>query len=135
MRKLREYTCTNCTKLSNSREKDASFCSKKCRCDFSYKKKVKDWLTGKSTGLRGKTATAVYIKTYLISTRGEKCEQCSWCERNSYTNKIPIELDHIDGNFENNLEENLKLLCPSCHSLTGTFRSLNKKGRPRKKYY
>jgi 5-methylcytosine-specific restriction endonuclease McrA len=31
-----------------------------------------------------------------------------------------------DGNSENNLEENLRLLCPNCHSLSPNFRNLNK---------
>ena len=29
-----------------------------------------------------------------------------------YTNDIPLEIDHIDGNYLNNQEENLILLCP-----------------------
>ena len=44
--------------------------------------------------------------------------------------KVPIELDHIDGNSENNSLENLRILCPNCHSLTPTYKSSNKgKGR------
>jgi hypothetical protein len=34
--------------------------------------------------------------------------------------------DHIDGNWRNNTEENLRLLCPNCDSLTHTFSALNK---------
>ena len=37
---------------------------------------------------------------------------CGWCEKNIVTNKVPIELEHIDGNSENNSLDNLKLLCP-----------------------
>jgi len=39
---------------------------------------------------------------------------------------IPLELHHIDGNSENNLLNNLSLLCPNCHSLTSTYRGKNK---------
>ena len=66
---------------------------------------------------------------------GEKCMECGWSERNPHTGNIPIELEHIDGDFKNNKEENLKLLCPNCHSLTKTYKGANKKGRPRSKYY
>lgn len=56
--------------------------------------------------------------------------ECGWCERSKYSGKIPIELEHIDGNSENNDLKNLKLLCPNSHSLTPTYKALNKgKGR------
>lgn len=65
-------------------------------------------------------------KSYLIEKYGNKCMDCGWCEVNKTSNKIPIELEHIDGNSENNILDNLKLLCPNCHSLTSTYRALNK---------
>jgi len=43
---------------------------------------------------------------------------------------IPLELDHIDGNHQNNALDNLRLLCPNCHSLTPTFRGKNKRRAP-----
>ena len=66
------------------------------------------------------------IKVYLIKIKGEKCEQCGWDKKNEYTNKVPIEMDHIDGNSENNKLDNLRLLCPNCHSLTKTYKGANK---------
>lgn len=36
--------------------------------------------------------------------------------------KLSLELDHIDGNNQNNSRDNLRVLCPNCHSLTPTFR-------------
>ena len=46
------------------------------------------------------------------------------------TGHVPLEIDHIDGDAENNIETNLRVLCPNCHSLTPHFRNLNKgKGR------
>lgn len=64
-------------------------------------------------------------KNYLIHKHGEKCMDCGWNKTNPYSNKIPIELEHIDGNSENNELSNLKLLCPNCHSLTPTYKYLN----------
>jgi hypothetical protein len=53
------------------------------------------------------------------------------CESSLITGLVPVRLDHIDGNWENNKPENLRLLCPNCDSLTETYCALNKgKGRP-----
>ena len=64
-----------------------------------------------------------------------KCEICGWGETNKYTNTIPLEIHHMDGNYRNNSEENLQLLCPNCHSLTETVKSHNKSGRKSRKKY
>lgn len=34
---------------------------------------------------------------------------------------LTLHIDHIDGDFLNNLEENLRFLCPNCHAQTATF--------------
>lgn len=75
-----------------------------------------------------------WIKRYLIHKFGEKCMDCGWMKVHPITNKVPVELEHIDGNGENNKLENVKLLCPNCHSLTPTYKALNiGKGRYKRK--
>ncbi|MFD8448721.1 HNH endonuclease signature motif containing protein [Streptomyces coelicoflavus] len=39
---------------------------------------------------------------------------------------IPLEVDHVDGDWRNNRVENLRLLCPNCHSITDTYRGRGK---------
>lgn len=68
------------------------------------------------------------FKRHLIKSGllGEfKCFECGITKWNN--KPIVLELEHIDGNRNNNKKENLKLLCPNCHSQTSTFRKNNKK--------
>lgn len=54
------------------------------------------------------------------------CELCGWCQQ-SVDGRIPVELDHINGDHSDNRLENLRILCPNCHSLQSTHRGKNKK--------
>jgi hypothetical protein len=54
------------------------------------------------------------------------CELCGWAERTP-DGRIPIELDHINGDKNDNRLENLRILCPNCHSLQPTHRGLNQR--------
>jgi hypothetical protein len=75
-------------------------------------------------------ASSTTMKGYLIKKFGAKCSICGWDKVNEHTKKCPIEIDHIDGDSNNNTSENCRILCPNCHSLTSTYKGLNKgKGR------
>lgn len=58
------------------------------------------------------------------------CEICGWAQQ-SPDGRIPVELDHINGDNCDNRLENLRILCPNCHSLQPTHRGLNQKRRRR----
>ncbi|WP_433450683.1 HNH endonuclease signature motif containing protein [Streptomyces sp. CA-142005] len=59
-------------------------------------------------------------------------ERCALCgiEPVWHGEPLPLEVDHIDGDWRNNGVENLRFLCPNCHSTTDTYRGRGK-GRAR----
>jgi len=74
-----------------------------------------------------------YFQSYKLKKRlfeakikAKKCEICDWCEK-SKDGRLPLELDHINGDSMDNRLENLRVLCPNCHSLQPTHRGRNKK--------
>jgi hypothetical protein len=83
---------------------------------------------GENDGNRGINTKNIssHLKRYLVETHKEKCSLCNWSKINIVTGRVPLEIDHIDGNFENNMENNIRLICPNCHSLTGNFKNSNK---------
>lgn len=126
--------CLYCGKeLSPSQDK---YCSSNCQHAQQQKEYIDRWKAGLENGLKGEYQLSKHIRNYLLVKHDYKCELCGWGEKNPYTDTIPLEIHHKDGNYLNNKEENLQVLCPNCHSLTETHKSHNKEGRKgRKKYY
>jgi hypothetical protein len=116
-REKKEKRCLNCGSLIPNRN---VYCNNKCQGEYSTKitfTKIENGDTSFSTDT---------YKKYLINKFGNKCMKCGWNEINPTTGLVPIQLEHKDGNSENNNLDNLELLCPNHHSLTPTYGALNK---------
>ena len=125
--------CLNCEKEIKNRNK---YCSIACQKEYEYKEYIKDWKNRKTSGLRGDYQISQHIRKYMFEKSNYSCSRCGWNEVNPYTKIIPLEIDHIDGNYLNNAEENLRVLCPNCHSLTATYKGANfSKGRKTRAKY
>ena len=67
------------------------------------------------------------LKIRLINE--EKLEYVCACSGNTgewQGQKLILQLDHINGKNNDNRLENLRFLCPNCHSLTNTYAGKNK---------
>ena len=128
LKKTNNNVCLNCGKQLDKRYKQ-KFCSNQCQSDYKYKTYIESWKNGNKDGITGKYGLSQHIKRYLFEKHKNKCQICGWGETNKKTGKIPLEVHHIDGDYTNNKEENLQLLCPNCHSLTETYKNANDNGR------
>lgn len=67
-------------------------------------------------------------RLFTAKLKPQHCEMCGWAQKTE-SGFLPLELDHINGDRHDNRLENLRVLCPNCHSLTPHHR-----GRGRKKW-
>jgi 5-methylcytosine-specific restriction endonuclease McrA len=86
---------------------------------FKPQKKLEDVFLGKEHLV----TSALRLRLIREGYKEDKCEECGISEWNG--KPISLELDHVSGIRTDNSLENLKILCPNCHSQTSTFRGRN----------
>lgn len=117
--------CRKCDNIVN--KKNSVYCSVACYEQEKLDNKqirIDDWKKGLD-GTKKHGELAQFVKDYLREQADHKCSECGWSRVHPVTGRVPLQIDHIDGNFTNNIPSNLRVLCGSCHSLTPNYGSLN----------
>lgn len=90
---------------------------------FNFKNNIDVFL------VKDKITDSSFLKKRLIQENILKNE-CSRCGINNWLGEVlSLHLDHINGEHSDNRIENLRLLCPNCHSLTPTYCVGNRKSK------
>lgn len=120
------YNCIQCGLLVTKVNTAGKFCSNKCSGLHQKKKTFQEIENGKVDERGART-----LKAFLVEKCGDVCVSCGisseWNGK-----KLSLQLDHIDGNSDNNSLSNLRILCPNCHSQTETYGSKGNGNRYKK---
>lgn len=89
----RRKVCLNCKQIILHPK---VYCNVTCQHAYQTLTRIESWLSGTIdlTTVSGCSAT---VRKYLLETSGHKCSKCGWNEVNTTSNKVPLEVNHIDG--------------------------------------
>ncbi len=125
---MKVYSCLHCGKENVwGRSKTNKFCDNICQGQYKW---VNETIPRIEAGECTHNSATV-LKKYLIEKFGEKCFECG---QEGYWNNKPLvlQLDHKDGDSDNNYPKNLRLMCPNCHTQTDNFGSKGQGSRYKK---
>jgi hypothetical protein len=102
---------------------------------FTHQGWSKDQKLGSRRDISDHLTNKYPIQSYKLKLKllraGIKQHCCEGCGLTEWLGKpIPLELDHINGNNQDNSLRNLRLLCPNCHCFTPTYRGKKKRHKP-----
>jgi hypothetical protein len=121
----RRRNCKNCDKKLI--RTDNIYCNIGCYQEYQFKNKYLPLF------YLGEIRENKTLRKILIYLYGNKCSECP-CESIWNGKPLVMQVDHKDGNSDNNMPENVRLLCPNCHTQTPTFCAGDNKQTRRNKY-
>ena len=100
------------------------FCSYSCNKLHDRGIYVDKWLRGEVNGGGKNGNLSKHVRNYLLNKANFKCTHtnCGW----DWSKPCIVEVDHIDGNSQDNSPENLRIICPNCHTQTKTYKGRNR---------
>lgn len=102
------------------------YCSQSHNKEHKHELFMQAWLAGDLSKVSQSDGSMTSAVPYnLLKYRGAKCEVCGWNEIHPVTGRVPVQIDHVDGDVTNNSFSNLMILCPNHHALTPTYGYLN----------
>ncbi|MFE4964022.1 HNH endonuclease [Streptomyces sp. NPDC056660] len=123
--------CLRCGSTERRLRSAGPYCSWGCFNDDRYERTgtfarwFAAWQAGEISGTRDDGRPDWRVRQGLVLLRGQCCEKCGWAEVNPVSGRVPLHVDHIDGDRTKNRPEHLRLLCPNCHALTPNYQHLN----------
>ena len=117
------YRCLNCNSVIPFKGYTYAhkYCDNKCQGEHKARQCLERDIELFENGADLKRPNQRRVLTEL---RGYACEVCGISEWNG--KEIVLQVDHINGNPYNNNADNLRLICPNCHSQTETFAGGNR---------
>ena len=92
-------------------------------CDYTFNSNPEKIEKTKDTWKSKRNWDDAHIQSIKKWVKEEKNNTCESCGLNQWNDKpLVMEVDHIDGDVNNNNINNLRVLCPNCHSQTPTWR-------------
>ena len=89
----------------------------KTKYDFQKARPIEDYLSNKVPMQSDKLKERL-LNANMIEPKCAVCGMLFWQQQH-----IPLELDHKDGDHNNNNLKNLQLICPNCHAQTDNYRA------------
>lgn len=117
---METFNCLNCNKENViKRNNKNKFCDNQCQADYTFKTvTLPKYYLGEVKDRRTLNKIITKLTGYT----------CACCGNDGTHNNTPLalQLDHKDGNAGNDMPDNVRLLCPNCHSQTDSYAAKNK---------
>lgn len=148
---FKEVVSMNCIVCGKPLNTGRKYCSQACTFahrDIRHKERnstiLKEWLDNNLSHCLVKKGPEVgeilsrvkieIIKPYILDQQDHKCAICHSLDIHNDKPLIFI-LDHIDGDWNNNYRDNLRMICPNCNSQLDTTKHNRGNGRYATRYY